>query len=217
LLGDQQIPITEVDDQKIAPMGESLHKFTIYRDDLLSGEEYYYITVDPVEAYDTGLSEDFLNDEIPWKFMEIPGVYIPDDRTYDEKLEDQSEANSIWRWTVTDDEWSSAGPHTVVVEVTDSLYDPDYSGDGDRIGYATLDVTITDEDSPEGGTDDGTEGPEEGDSSGETGDTGDSGSTTGSEPEDWEEPEDETGGGGISDMIQSFINQILEILRGILG
>ena len=217
LLGDQQIPITEVDDQKIAPMGESLHKFTIDRDDLLSGEEYYYITVDPVEAYDTGLSEDFLNDEIPWKFMEIPGVYIPDDRTYDEKLEDQSEANSIWRWTVTDDEWSSAGPHKVVVEVTDSLYDPDYSGDGDRIGYATLDVTITDEDSPEGGTDDGTEGPEEGDSSGETGDTGDSGSTTGSEPEDWEEPEDETGGGGISDMIQSFINQILEILRGILG
>ena len=180
-LGDQQILINEEDDQKIAPIGESLHKLTIDRDDLLLSDEgyYYYLTVEPIEAYDTRLSDDFLNDDIPWNFLEIPGVYPIDGRTYEEKLKDQSEANSVWTWTVTDDEWSSAGPHTVVVEVTDSLFDPDYSGEGDRIGYATLDVTVTEDNSPDGGTDDGTGDTSGEDASGETGDTGDSGTHNG--------------------------------------
>jgi len=153
-----------------------------------------------------------------YRFALDNDAFLAEGETFDERLAEQWESNSLWTWTVADEEWESAGPHTVYVEVSDDLSNPDFTGDRDRIGIATLEVTVTDDGSePEVGTDEGTEGSEGDGTTAGTGSTGDTGSTTGSETDGEEEPEEETGGGGIGDVIQSFIDQILEILRGILG
>jgi hypothetical protein len=211
------------DVENIAPPGQSVYKLEVDVGELEPSEEGYFFefSVEPAEIYIMMLDEDDLgvaDDTLYYRFFRDNEAYLSEGETFDERLTEQWESNNRWTWTVADMEWESAGPHTIYVEVSDDLGNPDFTSDPDRIGIATLDVTVTDDGSePEVGTDDGTEGTEGGESSGETGDTSDSGSTTGSETDGEDEPEGDTGGGGIGDVIQSFIDQILEILRGILG
>ena len=211
------------DVQNIAAPGQSVYKLDVDVSDIPPSEEGYFfeLSVEPTEIFLMELDEDEL-DDVPdalfYRFVLDNDAFLAEGETFDERLAEQWESNSLWTWTVADEEWESAGPHTVYVEVSDDLSNPDFTGDRDRIGIATLEVTVTDDGSEsEAGTDDGTEGTEGDGSTEGTGDTGDTGSTTGSETDGEEEPEEETGGGGIGNVIQSFIDQILEILRGILG
>jgi len=201
------------DVQNIAPPGQSVYKLDVDVSEIPPSEEGYYfeLSVEPTEIFLMELDEDEL-DDVPdalfYRFVLDNDAFLAEGETFDERLAEQWESNSLWTWTVADEDWESAGPHTVYVEVSDDLSNPDFTGDRDRIGIATLEVTVTD---------DGTEGSEGDGTTAGTGSTGDTGSTTGSETDGEEEPEEETGGGGIGDVIQSFIDQILEILRGILG
>jgi hypothetical protein len=162
-----------------------------------------------MELSDDDLEE--VDDDLYYRFFLDNDAFLSEGETFDERLTNQWRANNMWTWTVSEEEWESVGPHTIYVEVTDDLSNPDFTGDRDRIGIASLEVSVTEDDQEsESGTDDTTDGTEGGET---TDDTGDTGSLTGSETDG----EEETGGGGISDVIQSFIDQILEILRGILG
>ncbi|MCW4011629.1 MAG: hypothetical protein NWF07_01415, partial [Candidatus Bathyarchaeota archaeon] len=212
------------DVENIAPPGTSVYKLEVDVGEIEPSEEGYFFefSVEPAEIYIMTLPEgdvDVADDTLYYRFFRDNEAFLSVGETFDERLAEQWESNNMWTWTVADEEWTSAGPHTVYVEVTDDLGNPDFTGEGDRIGIATLEVTVTDDGSePDVGTGDDTEGSEDAGTTEGTEDTGDAGSTTGSETEEEEdEPEEETGGGGIGDVIQSFIDQILEILRGILG
>lgn len=206
------VPVLEYNTDAVAPIGNSIHEIdvTIPSVTLPIDSLEFEFRVNTVQIFDA-TGNDVVTDALNYRFL-------LDDHTshsYEEWGEMQEDYVNSWNWAVSDADWQSDTTHTILVEVTDDLDPWAHSGDGDRIGYASLDVTITaDDDVSEGETDDST-----GNTGGEdpSGDNGDSGTTPGSESEDWEEPEDEMGEGGISDMIQSFIDQILEILRGILG
>lgn len=210
------------DVENIAPPGQSVYKLDVDVSDIPPSEEGYYfeLSVEPTEIYIMELDEDDLDiadDTLYYRFFRDNEAFLSEGETFDERLTEQWDSNYKWTWTVPDEAWESLGSHTIYVEVSDDLGNPDFTGDSDRIGIASLEVTVTEDDSePEVGTDDGTEGTEGEGSTEDTGDTDDTGSTTGSET-DGEESEEETGGGGIGEAVQSFIDQILEILRGIFG
>ena len=207
--------------ENIAPPGQSVYKLEVDVSDIPPSEEGYYfeLSVEPAEIYLMTLDEDNLDvadDALYYRFFRDNEAFLSEGETFDERLEAQGEANSIWTWTVPDEEWTSTGAHTIYVEVTDDLGHPDFTGDRDRIGIATLEITITDDNQvPEVGTDDSGEdtgGSDSTDSSTSTGTTGGTEPDTETLPEE-EAPEEESQGFSI----QSIIDMILSFFQNLFG
>ena len=212
LYGEDVVPV--------APQGTSMHKLEIDLSDVPPSEEGYYfeLSVEPVQIFNMENPDPSeVPDALYYRFFLDNDESLNNELSWNELWEEQIDANDKWRWHVAEDEWSSAGPHTVYVEVTDDTYDPEYSGEGDRIGVATIEVTVEGDQGTGGGTDDSSGESEGGDSTDGTGDSGDTGSTADSGTGGEEEPSGGSGGGGISGMIQSIIDQILALFQGLFG
>ena len=207
------------DVQNIAPPGTSVYKLEVDVSEIPPSEEGYYfeLSIEPSEIYLMELSEDGLveEDTLYYRFFRDNEVFLSEGETFDERLEVQGEANNMWRWVVPDDEWFSAGPHTIYVEVTDDLSNPDFTGDRDRIGIATLEVTITDDDqASEGGTDDSSDDTGGSDS---TDGSNPAGTTGGTEPDEETPPEEDSEEETQGLSIQSIIDMILSFFQNLFG
>ena len=125
----------------------------------------------------------------------------PHEYTTTEWMDVQDQTADIWNWVPAEVDWTSQ-PHRIYVEVTDDLEHPDYRGDGDLIS-----IVETDDESIYGGPIiiTGEEGSNE-----TTSETGGEGTTGGEEPQG-------NNGGDIGSMIQSFIDQILALIRSLFG
>ena len=121
-----------------------------------------------------------------------------------EWMDVQDQTADIWNWVPAEVDWTSQ-PHRIYVEVTDDLEHPDYRGDGDLIS-----IVETDDESIYGGPIiiTGEEGSNE--TTSETGGEGTTGGSGGEEPQG-------NNGGDIGSMIQSFIDQILALIRSLFG
>jgi len=208
----EEVPtVTVYDGPSVAPIGTSVYTLYIDVSDIPTSDEGYYFTlsVEPVQIFNMELSEDFLEEVPDTEFYR----FCLDDHegcSFDEWKEIQDDVSDLWTWEVADDEWDSAGVHTIYVEVSDDLYSGDYTGEGTRI--AVLDVTMTDSEGMYGDTL-VTPPTEEG---GE-GSTNETGTTGGEEPEGETPPEEEPEEEPQGFSIQSIIDMILSFFRNLFG
>lgn len=182
----------------IAPVGTSVHKLEVDVRDIPPSDEGYYfqLSMDVVQIFEPSLPET-LPGALSYRFL-IDGY---EDNSAEEWIEIQEDYVNAWDWVVPDNDWFATGTHTITVEVTDDLYDHEHSGDGDRIGVATIEVTVSEDD--QGGTTDDT------DSTDTTGTTEPDVET----PPEEEEQEDEAQGFSI----RSIIDMILGFFQNLFG
>ena len=113
-------------------------------------------------------------------------------------------------WDVAEEDWEGLETHTVYVEVTDDANCWEHSGEGDRIGYATLEVTVS-EDNQEPTVDlSGTGTDSESETTG-----GETVSSTGSETGGTETTPDEPASTGFD--FGSIFESFLAWLRSLFG
>ena len=186
--------------EPIAPVGTSICKLEVeLSDDIEPEEDWYEFTLQADVASVVTIETIF--EGIPPADTYIHLYDDLEDHETDEWLALQDDYYDIWRWEVMDTDWVGVGTHTVIVEVTDDIGSPEYTGDPDRIGIAILEVTVTDDD--QGGA---------------TDDTSSTNITDTTEPDDEtppeeEETEEETQGFSI----RSIIDMILGFFQNLFG
>lgn len=194
-------PIVTCETEPIAPVGTSVCKLEV---------ELYEEPDPDMDWYEFTLQADVasvVTIETMFKGIPPPDTYIHlyddfEDHDTVEWFDLQDAYYDVWRWEVSDTDWHGVGTHTIVVEVTDDIGTPEYTGDPERTGIAILEVIVTEDD--QGGT---TEEPSTTDSTGTT------------EPEVETPPEEEMGeleeSQGFS--IQSIIEMILSFFQNLFG
>ncbi len=185
-----------LEQEPIAPVGTCAFELDVDVSDVLPSDEGYQIEVstDIVQIFEeTG--SDTVPSGLGYRFL----LDWTEETVITDWLHVQDDYAASWGWSVVTEAWESPGTHTLVVEVTDLPVDPEYRGEGDRIGFATLEVTVTEDD--------------QGDT---TDDSGTITDTEGEEPEPEAPPEEEPSSGPLG-IIQSLIESIMNFFKSLFG